>query len=271
MSRKVTVLFYVAVFALAAGPALGSVGSIISSFWVADNWYSFAYGVARDGTYLCWVKEERSPAYGLKYVNYGGGSGTVYIGAFPAGHGDADASILGPGYFADIYTVGGVQTITDYDLADGSIVGSWAPLNAMIGYAYNPALGIRYVNDESGYLYRYDAAGSILSSFRTGIPGGIGATSEFAGNQGEYVIATGGGSWSVYDSAGTQIEVVLFPWEHSSLHECACGPGYPSGYGTTLWCNVEIAHGDTYLCQISLHNATSVEPASVGRIKALYR
>jgi hypothetical protein len=270
-------LFYgAALILVAAVPAFGSLGSVISSFWVADNWYSYAYGVARDDTYVYWVTSERSPAYRLNYRYPGGGGGRmVFIGAFPAGHGDADKSVLGSGYFADIYSVGAVQTITDFDITTGSAVGSWAPLSSMEGYAYNPARRIRYVGS-NGYVHRYDTRGSLLSSFPT--PAGIlglGATEEFAGARGEYIIVTKSHYWYAFTGQGVEVARVRFPWENGGIGESACGPGYPSEYGTTLWCIFSTLSTPpfwkVYVCQVSLHNATAVVPASVGKVRALFR
>jgi hypothetical protein len=272
MRRGSGSLFFAAALALAPGLAFGSLGSIISSFWVADNWWSYAFGVARDATYICWVTTERAP-YCLYYRNPAGGGGMTFIGKFPAGHGDADVSVLGPGYFADIYREGtsGPYSITDFDVHTGSAVASWTPLGSMQGYAYNPALGIRYVGGEYGYVHRYNAAGSLLSSFPTAGPVGLAATNEFAGSRGEYIIVTKAHYWYVFTAQGVEIARVRFPWEFGGIGESACGPGYPSEYGTTLWCIALDKDFDSYVCQISLHNATAVAPASVGKIKALNR
>jgi hypothetical protein len=275
MGGKSIRLFVVVALCAAAlaVPAYASLGSIIDSSLVADDWRSFAYGVARDDTYLYYLGTEMHPAYDLHYTNFAGGSGIAYIGGWPAAHRDADASALGPGYFADVYRLGssGPFVITDFDINTGSAVASWAPLDLIVAYAYNPACGIRYVSDGIGRIHRYNTAGSLLSSFITVGITGIAATNEFAGNQGEYIIATWGDYWYVYDASGVEIERVRFPWEHASMKYSACGPGHPSEYGTTLWCIVSVYGEGSYLCQISLHNATVVEPASVGRIKALYR
>jgi hypothetical protein len=273
--KTLRVITAAALFAAALpASAFGSLGSIISSFWVADNWWSYAFGVARDATYIYWVTTERAP-YHLYYRNPGGGGGgSVFIGTFPAGHADADASVLGPGYFADIYREGtsGPFSITDFDIHTGSAVASWARFNDIQGYAYNPARRIRYVGNKNGYVYRYNAAGSLLGSFPApeGISG-LAATNEFAGSRGEYIIVTKAHYWYVFTAQGVEIARVRFPWEFGSIGESACGPGYPSEYGTTLWCIALDKDYDSYVCQISLHNATALTPASVGKIKALFR
>ena len=273
MRRGSGSLFFAAALALAPGLAFASLGSIISSFWVADNYHYFAYGVARDDTYVYWITNELYPGYYLHYGNPNGGpGGTVRIGALAAEHGDADMSSLGPGYFADIYTVGGVQSITDFDVGTGSAVASWAPFSNMQGYAYNPARRVRYVGNENGYVLRYNAAGSLLNSFPT--PErirGLAASEEFAGSRGEYIIVTKAHYWYVFTAQGIQVARVPFPSETGMLGDSACGRGYPSEYGTTLWCLGVNRLYHIYVYQISLHNATAINPASVGKIKALFQ
>jgi hypothetical protein len=259
--------------ALLPVPAFPSLGSVISSFWVADNYHSYAHGVARDGTYVYYVTVEMSPAYRL-YYRYpgGGGGGMTFIGKFPAGHGDADVSVLGPGYFADIYREGssGPYAITDFDVATGSAVASWAPFeDNMRGYAYSPALGRKYVGRDYR-IYRYDTSGKLLSSFGFGMNiNGLAVTEEFCGYNGEYIIASYGRDSYVLNAQGVQIG--SFSYARGVITACACGPGYPSEYGTTFWCIVDTYMQAVYVVQISLHNATAVAPASVGKIKALYR
>lgn len=257
---------------ISAPPAFGGLGSVISSFYIADNYHYWAFGVARDSSYVYYVIQGITPAFELHYRHPSGTPrGMIYFGAWPAGHADADASILGPGYFADIYTVNSVRAVTDFDLATGSAVASWAPFSNMIGYACNAELGIRYVGDGNGYVNRYNSAGSLLSSFPTsaGIYG-LAASEEFGGNHGEYVIVTKSGNLYVYSAQGVELASVKMPLP-GSVSECACGPGYPSEYGTTLWGVGLAGNYDSYVFQLSLHNATVVEPASVGRIKALFR
>jgi hypothetical protein len=266
---------YAAALVLAgAVPALGSLGSVISSFKVADNWYTYADAVSRDGTYVYYITHDyQTPAFCLNYrYPGGGGTGGVFIGYFPASHGDADSSVLGSGYIADIYREGsGPQTITDFDITTGSAVGSWAPLSSMQGYAYDAALGIRYVGS-SHYVFRYNGRGSLLNSFSVPVNiSGVAATREFAGRPGEYVIVTGGDYWYAFTGQGVEVARVPVPWSNGGIGESACGPGYPSEYGTTLWCLGIIGLYDTYVFQFSLHNATAVVPASVGKVKALFR
>ena len=276
MKRGVRIVVTAGALLCAALPAsaFGTLGSVISSFRVGDILRSVVYNVGRDDTYVYYVIADMAP-YCLYYrLPGGGGGGGIGIGSFPAGHGDADASTLGLGYFADIYREGssGPWAVTDFDISTGSVVASWAPFSNMKGYAYNPTRRIRYVGDENGYVHRYNAAGSLLNSFPTpdGILG-LAATEEFAGNHGEYIIVTKAHYWYVFTAQGVEVTRVEVPWSNGGIGESACGPGYPSGYGTTLWCLGFIGLYDMYVFQISMHNATAIVPASVGRIKALYR
>ncbi|MEE9457533.1 MAG: hypothetical protein V3W11_10335 [bacterium] len=247
---------------------------MISSFKVADNWFSYADAVSRDGTYVYYITHDRAtPVFYLDYrYPGGGGGGAVFIGGFPADHGDADRSVLGFGYIADVYRRGsGPQTITDFDIRTGSAVASWAPLSSMQGYAYNPARRIRYVGSNN-YVYRYNMRGSLLSSFGAPIGiSGLAAPLEFAGKPGEYIIVTRGTYWYAFTGQGVEVARVLFPWAASRISNSACGPGYPPAYGNTLWCLANVEMKYDYVCQIYLGNATAVAPASVGRIKALFR
>jgi len=271
----VRLFFYgAALILVGAVPAFCSLGSVISSFKVADNRFVDAYSVGRDATYVYYITKDRpTPGYRLTYRYPGGGGGrSLWIYGFPASHGDADRSVLGFGYIADIYQEGsGPQTVTDFDIRTGSAVASWAPLSSMQGYAYNPARRIRYVGI-SNYVYRYNMRGSLLSSFGAPIGiSGLAAPQEFAGKPGEYIIVTRGNYWYAFTGQGVEVARVLFPWEFSGISTSACGPGYPPAYGNTLWCLATVKLADVYVCQLYLGNATAVAPASVGRIKALYR
>ena len=273
--NKTSSLFYgAALILVGAVPAFCSLGSVISSFRVADNIHSQAFGVARDDTYVYYVTVEMSPGYRL-YYRYpgGGGGGRVLLSAFPAAHGDADKSVLGTGYFADVYRAGndGPMAITDFDLATGLPAASWVPFEGDIrGYAYSPGLGRKYVS-HGNYVYRYDTVGNLLGSFVISMNvNGLAVTEEFLGNTGEYIIVAAGMNSCVFNAQGGMIGSFLC--SPGVVTTSACGPGYPSEYGTTYWCMVDTTYWkDSYVMQFSLHNAPAVAPASVGRIKALFR
>jgi hypothetical protein len=51
------------------------------------------------------------------------------------------------------------------------------------------------------------------------------------------------------------------------------GPAYPASYGTTLWAFARLGYQNNVVYQIDLGNEIipTIEPASLGKVKALFR
>jgi len=94
----------------------------------------------------------------------------------------------------------------------------------------------------------------------------------WAGVDNEYVITQyGNSSFAVYTPGGSL--VTIFPNGSPGVYGIAVDPGYPSSYGPTLW---GIDYYSGYCYQIDLGNGdgtdqTNVTPASLGKVKALFR
>ena len=180
--------------------------------------------------------------------------------------GDADHSPAGAGYFAVIERS---SVIYEYVVSSGSFVRSVAAGPGTLGGGYFPGSPYVYIH-VSTYVYRFTTAGSLVGSFLVSYSAGpIAAANRFNDRPGDYVIVAPrtSGYTMVYTGAGSIVTTFNVP---GTTLGCVCGPGYPSSRGTTYWCNIGVG-SSRYAYQIDLGNAPAVAPASVGRIKALYR
>ena len=257
-----------------AAAAYAGVGSIISSFHLGGLW----------GLYYC-ISRDNSYVYVIRDYQVGGGS-TLFAFmpngkfAFSSGVGpfnsEADHSVLGDGYMAVVHWYQGTR-IYDYAASTGSVVGSWAPLEKMSAYAFIPGGRYKYVITRdypySGYLCRFTTEGSLAGSFSVGPEAGaLAATDTFAGRSGEYLIVAKGSLMTVYSASGSVVASYVHFQSPTSNHGCVCGPGYPAEYGTTLWYVQSVWYEyDAYVFQAYLGNGVGVAPASVGKVKALFR
>jgi hypothetical protein len=260
MLRKVFLLVGVGIVACIAGSAFGGVGSVISSFA-----WSEARNIYRDGNYVYSVAGVNT----LRRYTVGGSLlGTVALSRLTA-PGDADHAPAGPGYLG---VVESANSIFEYRIANGSFVRSVPTGSTTLGYAYFPAGAYVYVHrgTYSNVVYRCRTTGSIVSSFTVSSSAGpIAATNRFNDRAGDYVIVGSriALSASVYTGAGSFVRSIVMP---AATYGCVCGPGAPSSRGTTYWCNLRMGT-NFYAYQIDLGNATAVAPASLGKVKALFR
>ncbi|NIT36330.1 MAG: hypothetical protein GTN49_07495 [candidate division Zixibacteria bacterium] len=260
MLRKVFILVGVSVAACIAAPAFGGVGSVISSF----PW-SEARNIYRDGNYVYCV----AGANALRRYTVGGSLlGTVTLSRLTA-PADADHTPTGPGYLGVIEQS---NRLFEYRVANGSFVRSVATGPITLGYAYFPGSTYVYLHrgTYSNIVYRCTTAGSVVSSFPVSSSAGtIAATNRFNDVAGDYVVVGSrvALSASVYTGTGSFVRSFVMP---AVTYGCVCGPGAPSARGTTYWCNLRMGV-ERFAYQIDLGNATAVAPASVGRIKALFR
>ena len=267
MRKYVLALLTLAASAVAA-PYAG-VGSIISSFPAGDLWYWHHRNIVRDAWSVLMIENPYN----------GGGSSLARLS--PRGrrfgetqildtrHRDADHSPWGDGYITAVRTLG-VDSINEYDIATGSCVASWGPPVAIFGVAYVPGSAFRYVG--GGDIYRFTAKGSLVDSFSTDPPSYyLAATDEYAGMSGEYILAPRYSDVYVYTSTGERVGSFTIDSHYADCMGACCGPGFPPEYGTTYWCVQGSIMDEAYVYQVHLGNATAVEPASLGRIKAMFR
>jgi hypothetical protein len=272
--------------ALAAAAAYADVGSVISSFHMSGDNGPHAVAVYRDANFVYGVLQygpSGEHEYELTtYAPDGSALGSIPLSCTPEWGicrvdwlEDADRSVLGAGYFGII----GVGKYfppfgLEFDIKTGSIVGSFPTSSLATAYAYIPGKQYIYVGQTyPSYIYRFTTSGSLVGSFKPhNTCALLAATDYYEGVNGAYLISYGGGSGAthhVYTDVGSLVgSFYLGPF--SMTFAGVCGLGYPSYYGTTYWC-LGWGSGGLWCYQIDLANYVAVAPASVGKIKALYR
>ena len=257
MIGRTKVLFAAVTLCAAAAPAGAAVGDVISSFA-----WSNARNAYRDAGYVYCVAGVNT----LRAYTPGGSLvRTVTLGGLTSA-GDADHTPSGAGYFAVIQNS---SYIYEYQLSTGSFVQSMYLMPGILGGGYCPGSPYIYLH-ASPIVGRFTTSGSLIGSFLVSYSAGaLAASDRLNGVAGDYVVVAGrtSGATSVYTGTGSMVTTFTVP---GSTLGCVCGPGYPSTSATAYWYNVS-AGSSTYAYQIDLGNATAVAPASVGRIKALYR
>jgi hypothetical protein len=276
MRRKTIALIAVAAALAAAAAAFGAVGDVISSFHIPRELHNWL--IYRDADHVYVVDD---PGYGMVILTYTVDGSFVRSmpleesGNYPNA---SDHSPKGAGYFA-LFEVPPLPSeymyVVSYDLATGSVVDSiyilahtiyWVP----VGFAYVPRSRYMYcaiARREHGpyrtirYTIKGEWAGNIVDRAT-----GLGATPLYNSQEGEYVILAGSPT-QVYTSSGSLVGSFTVP---GSAWANVCGPGAPSSYKTTYWYLTRINY-EYYCYQIDLGNTTKVAPASLGKIKALYR
>ncbi len=258
MGCKVLSLVAAAATLIAAAPALGAVGDVISSF----PWPS-ARDAYRDGSYVYCVVGTNT----LRRYTVGGSLvGTVALSGLTAAA-DADHCVAGAGRMT---VLGGGNRIFEYRTSNGSLIRSYAAPPSTTGFAYFPGSAYYFVHSGAD-VRRYTKAGSLVSSFTVSYSAGpIAATSRFRNRAGNYVVVGSRLSFyaMVYTGTGSLVTSFVLP---AVTYGCICGPGAPSTHGTTYWCNLRRGT-DFYAYQIDLGNTNvAVAPTSLGRLRALYR
>ncbi len=263
-----TIILLLTGAAVAAAPAGAVVGSIISSFQLTATAQPYAAGIYRDDTYVYGVLYSSGLDYLRTYTVTGSVVGSVYLSGSVIPR-DADHSLLGAGY-VDILDAGIMQLVT-YEL-DGTWVSN-KPLpdgTTAFGYCGNCEY---YYTARNGNIYRYTKAGSLMGSFYAGGDiHGLAAVEVFNGLDGEYVVIgrTGGPSITyVYNATGALIYNFVLPG--NGTEGSVCGRGEPKEFGRTYWANLYT--GAAYWAyQVDIGGTgIDVAPASLGKVKALYR
>lgn len=243
---------------LVAAPALGAVGDVISSFpWPG------ARNVYRDASYVYCVVDTNT----LRRYTVGGSLvGTVTLNGLTAAD-DADHCVAGAGRMT---VIGGGNNLFDYWVSSGSLIRTYAAPPSTTGYGYAPGRAYYFVHSGAD-VGRYTKAGSLVSSFTVSYSAGpIAVADRFRNRAGNYVVVGSklGFSATVYTGTGSRVTSFVLP---AVTYGCVCGPGAPATHGTTYWCNLRRGT-DFYAYQIDLGNTNAaVAPASMGRLKALFR
>ncbi|NIT36994.1 MAG: hypothetical protein GTN49_10945 [candidate division Zixibacteria bacterium] len=274
MLTKKGVFIIAGAFAFAALSSWAGPGSVISSFKVKEPGGP-PFGAYRDADYVYVIHGMGSPGHlAMKYTptgSYVGASNFQNCRFVPE---DPDHSYLGSSYI----TLAAEAGVVTYRKAGGSPV-RWdhVDLKETLGYAHRPGSPYYFVgvapewSDYDYVVYRFSTGGSLVSSFVSNYGSKLAATDRFARVAGEYLITFGGyGTCGVYDPGGSL--VATFDQKAGWIYGGTAGPAYPAFYGTTLWALAMQGHRDNVVYQIDLGNWTeAVAPASLGRVKALFR
>jgi hypothetical protein len=291
----------VAAFAFAASPtALTSgavsttppqpnpaLGSVISSFQMTAVVAPYALGIVRDNTYVYGVLyNAANSGYLRSYTPAGSVVGSVAVSGTGTVR-DGDTCDLGASYCSLIWVGSGAAGIvTKNVLATGSQVNSFA-----VSAPSTQAMDIAYLTTNGYYAIGCGYSGTSVSMYTTA---GASAGTWSTANSG--FTYCGGLAWSATVNNATGSYVMFSSWTAGQGHtvlsypsgavvgsanwgivgggNCngsCCGLGAPTTYGTTFWANMY--NGSTLNAyQYDLGNtAGAITPASLGKVKSLYR
>jgi hypothetical protein len=266
------------------GPAPG-LGSIISSFVLCRTSEDPAtYGLYRDASYVYAVKGIVGTRYVYKYTPAGSLVSTTACPGFTLGYPrDEDHTHLGAGYLCVV--AGYVNQVQIIHISSGSTVQSWTPNPKGKPYSMNITWdGTHYYfngAEDKNLFYRYTAAGAPAGTWTaTGWPssmwacGGVGFARSAAGQSGRYLVCTSFGSWEpgcVLNMADGSCVSTFATWRTNS-QGLTVGPGAPRSYGDTAWiCWYNFGGAFKMALQVDIGSTVSVAPASIGKVKAIYR
>ncbi len=270
-------------YVVAAAAAYAAVGSIISSFCVVRETPPLLDCVYRDGSYVYVILGYSRERYNVlcRYTASGSLLRSVRIQGF-YGFSDADRCHLGGPYFAVI----SVGRLCFMNKNTGSVA-RYFSVRGMSGTGpFSVAWDGRYYYIASaasrGEFTRYTASGAFAGNWvAAGWPGNMSETGGTAfahrvkGEGGNYLVAT---NW-----ADNQPSCVINVDNGSLVATWNLPPRYytgavygdsskPATYGAALWVS-RLYFGSRWVCEVDLgaRGGQPVVPASVGKIKAIYR
>ena len=267
MRIRARFLIYLIAALVAASAAQAGVGSVISSFRMTRTGTPSANGIYRDDTFVYAVVDTAGDNYLRLYTTAGSLVGSVVLAGSDVPR-DADHSLLGSGY-VDVFDYGKKMLLT-YTL-DGSLVNSKAVPSDTTAFAYIPGTQ-RYFLARDQMIFRYTLNDVLLNKFYVGGDlRGLAASGRYDGKAGQYLVAgragTGGYSY-VYSGAGSLIDSFVVPGTGTYGSVAALGAFDSTN---TYWC-VQTVGLYRWAYQVDIGAASpAVVPASVGRLKALYR
>ena len=262
-------------------PASEGLGSVISSFRMSGLAKPYALGIYRDRGYVYGVMYSRGTNYLYRFTAAGTRVSSYVINGTSTPRG-ADHAHLGLGYLALVDAVSrklyvfrttGGSAVTSF-----SIAGSPYPFNCFWDGTYYYANGPA----NRGTFYRLDSAGASAGTWTcSGWPDAMtycgGAAFARRGNEaaGPYFV---GASWS----AGEPMCMTTFPggllvatWTppaHNANGLVYGDSSNKAAYGAAVWAGWYAADG-VYAMEfdVGARGGAAVAPASLGRVKALYR
>jgi hypothetical protein len=252
--------------AVKAAPARGIV-SVISSFKVSGSAGPYALGVYRSNKYVYEIMYA-SPAPALRRYTVAGSLLSVKALNGATVLRDAGPSDLGAGYFSALEADSG-RLIT-FTTAGSFVSAREVPRDAR---GFTRERGDRgFCLGRGRYVYFYASSGKVAGSFYAAWDvGDLAAINCFAGEPGDYILVGYVGANQpvrVYTRNGSL--VMYFSLSGVYNRGGDCGRAAPLRYGKSYWCNRRCADG-TYAFQVEVGYADAVAPASVGKVKALFR
>jgi hypothetical protein len=287
MKRIIVALLWAAL----AGQTWATVGSVISSFWV-DNWNPPGYsplGIYRDDShvYVTFYYTGGDGGFLRSYTAAGVTAGSFALEGIiqPS---DVTPCHLGAGYFGIV----DVRTAYLYfvNKTNGSIVSSFRAAGGG-GVAGTPAVtwdGLHFYSAgmaSRGEFNLYNPDGSLVRSWvLDGWPGeqwgidGVAFAPRANYRDGRYLVIapfTGDKPHYLFNMVDGSL---LASWRMPSSYfeystDAAYGSAFPATYGGAAWILRMYVGGVYWAYQLDIHArpGTSVLPASVGKVKAIYR
>jgi hypothetical protein len=267
--------------------AYAEVGSVISSFYIGYSTYRvWHFGIYRDASYVYSLYDQYDNTYIYRFTPSGSikGLSVVYYKGFLE-YGEADHCHLGAGYLAYL----GYTTLwfADLNLPHHHVASfpvrspsTWKVNNLVWDGRYY------YVNywSDYGVFNRYTPAGALVGTWAVaGWPpgvsaGGVAFSRTFNNASGRYLLAVSSGDrlYAYNMDGGSLLGSWRIPPATRGHRGGVCGDAYPSSYGAALWVHYAFGHGDrpiswAYQIDINARGAASVVPASLGKVKAIYR
>lgn len=299
--KKVAFLLLVAAVAFAAsptaitsGPATGmppashdALGSVISSFYVSGTSAPVCLGAARDATYVYAILYSAAGSAVLRtYTPAGSQVGSVTITVPSSGTSrDADISHLGANYLSlTSITSGTAGVLSQVIKSTGSIASSFSvtgPGTYAGDVTYIPSVSYYLI----GALYSgtstnvYTTSGSSAGSWSISAAGmsycgGLAYATKFNNVTGSYVIVspwTAGLPHATLNyPAGTAVNTSWGAVSGANTNGSCVGAGSASTE-EFFWANQVLNSSSMYMYQIDLGNGVGIAPASLGKVKSLYR
>jgi len=268
---KASVALAAVVALIVNGAAFAGYPSIVSSFRMSGAVLPRATGI------FTW--ERATAAFGILYAGPNRHSlwrfttGGSLMGTYSLSGGvtlaDADYAPRGSasGCFAVVDT--GANALKLYDTV-GSYYGSARALpNDVVAYGVGGHVtAYDYFGTRDGVISRYTREGSFLNSFATGVPiGALAAGRGYGGYWGCWVIV---GRSDVAELRGYDGGSGGFAGSFALPGISVAGAIYGGWTRSTMWCVVRSA-GGTWAYEIETGPLMPVEPASLGKVKALFK
>jgi hypothetical protein len=275
MARGLATLLLVA--AALAAPAHATIGSFISSFDIPASYYGM--GILAQGDYV-YLHGRPTLYYIYTYTHSGSLIRSRSIDPGSTGFlSGGSRTHLGPGYMAILDPNTGSFKIFSISNA-GTPVASFSVTNGARNVFWDG--NYYYVNqyDDRGRFLRYTANGNSAGYWNcAGWPSSMtycyGATYAQYGNnaKGPYFVASAGATTRPYCMTtfpgGALVATWTLPNQYLS-HLSYGDSSNPSLYGAAIW-GVASSPYDVWEIDIDARNASAVLPASVGKIRAIYR